>query len=126
MPKLFLFLIVFFTLCSVCRRKNSLSEKKMEEKVVNDKFAEHLVEADLKEQKRLEGAKTIANFWDKQCQEIQQMRQKERQVNVEYQDAVKRQEGEKKFLKKIVCKILILSVKFQIAMKILWSDKRKI
>ena len=86
------------------RRKNSLSEKKMEEKVVNDKFAEHLVETDLKEQKRLDGAKTIAKFWDKQCQEIQQMRQKERQVNVEYQDAVKRQEGEKKIRKKLYAK----------------------
>ena len=72
----------------------------MEEKVVNDKFAEHLIETDLKEQKRLDGAKTIAKFWDKQCQEIQQMRQKERQVNVEYQDAVKRQEGKKKSIRK--------------------------
>ena len=51
-------------------------------------------ESNEKEQKRLDGAKNIGKFWDKQCQELQQIRQKERQVNADYQDAVKRQEGE--------------------------------
>ena len=78
------------------RLRNTINEKKMEAKVVNEKFSEHLVNSNEKEQKRLDGAKTIGKFWDKQCQELQQMRQKERQVNAEYQDAVKRHEGEGK------------------------------
>ena len=76
------------------RLRNTVNEKKMEAKVVNEKFSEHLVNSNEKEQKRLDGAKNIGKFWDKQCQELQQIRQKERKVNADYQDSVKRQEGE--------------------------------
>ena len=79
------------------RIKDKLNEKRQEEYAVNEKFSEYLVEFDKNAQKRLNDAKDIAKFWDKQCQVKKEIRQKERQVDAEFQDAVKRHEGNFKF-----------------------------
>ena len=75
------------------RVKQHLNEKKKEEVAVNEKFSEYLVDFDKSVQKRLDDAKSIAKFWDKQCQVKKEIRQKERQVDAEFQDATKRHEG---------------------------------